>query len=356
MKKQLRISLISLFLLLTLLFSAACSTGESPDTTGTGDIVTAPASDSGIPPVEETESGTEDVTAPPEETSAVDDQVTTPETVVEPVKPTTAELDQQITARAAFLVDADTREVLYMKGDPLARLEPASTTKLLTILYALSVVEDTSIVIAVSDEQELVASDSSRAYVRAGYRLTVEMLIEGMLLPSGNDAAYALAAGVGRMIAGDDTLSGKDAVRVFMEGLNKYGEAIGLKNTHFTCPDGYTDPDHYTCLADMATISILCAQNELILKYTGAVTDFVKYESGETIRWNNTNALIKPDSPYYYPYAKGLKTGTTNAAGCCVIGLAERGGRRVIAGIFGAENTHYRFSEARILMVSELGE
>ena len=232
----------------------------------------------------------------------------------------------------------------------MGRLEPASTTKLLTALFALSIVRDTSMTITASDELELVAEDASRAYILEGQTLTVEMLIEAMLLPSGNDAAYVLAAGVGRLIADEPEMFGKDDVLLFMQGVNDYGKSIGLQSTNFTVPDGYTEKNHYTCLQDMMVIAIHAAENEVILKYAGTVRDEVTYASGEENVWTNGNNLINPESPYYFPYAKGLKTGTTNAAGYCLVALAEKDGRRIVAGTFAARTNAIRYDDMLTLL------
>ena len=123
--------------------------------------------------------------------------------------------DFSVNAEHAFAYDVDNEEFLYLKGENEI-IYPASTTKLLTALFALECAEPDT-VFRPGDELQLVGSGSSIAYIKPIHQLTLEMLIEGMLLPSGNDAAYVIAAGVGRILADDETLEGKTAVDLFME-------------------------------------------------------------------------------------------------------------------------------------------
>ena len=137
-----------------------------------------------------------------------------------------------------------------------------------------------------------------------------------------------------------------------MDEMNRYGkEVLGLRDTHFTCPDGYHDDDHYTTLIDIMTIARAAMSEPLILKYAGMFKDDVRYASGHKNTWTNTNLLLDPDSKYFYENATGMKTGTTDEAGCCLIASAAIGTKKVLAGIFGAENTKTRFNDGRTLLV-----
>ena len=260
-------------------------------------------------------------------------------------------INVSVSSPYAILIDANTNEILYITGDPEARIYPASTTKLLTAIVAIKNCP-TDEVFKPGDELSLVAKDSSVAYVKKNHELSLDMLIEGMMLPSGGDAAYVVAAGVGRKIAGDETLTGTAAVSVFMDEMNRYGkEVLGLRDTNFTCPDGYHDDDHYTTLIDIMTIARAAMSEPLIMKYAGMFKDDVRYASGHKNTWTNTNLLLDPDSKYFYENATGMKTGTTDEAGCCLIASAAIGTKKVLAGVFGAENTKTRFNDGRTLLV-----
>lgn len=257
-----------------------------------------------------------------------------------------------VTSPYTILIDANTKEILYINCEPDEKIYPASTTKVLTALVALKYC-DPDVVFKPGDEQSLLASDSSVAYIKSGHALTLDMLIEGMMLPSGGDAAYTIAAGVGRIIAGDASLSGVSAVKIFVDEMNKYAsEELGLTASHFTCPDGYHDDDHYTTITDIMTVAYAALSEPIIMKYAGLKADDVKYASGHKNSWTNSNKLLDPDSPYYYEYTTGLKTGTTDEAGCCLISSAEHGGKKVIAGVFGAKDNKQRFTDSRSLLVT----
>ncbi len=256
-----------------------------------------------------------------------------------------------VTSPHAILIDANTKEILYMNCEPDEKIYPASTTKLLTAIVALRNCEPDA-VFKPGDELELLASDSTVAYVKKNHELTLEMLIEGMLLPSGGDAAYVVAAGVGRRIAKNEELSGKEAVKAFMAEMNRYGkEELGLTGSNFTCPDGYHDDEHYTTIIDIMTVACAALSEPIIMKYAQLPSDNVRYASGHKNTWTNTNKLLDPDSPYFYENATGLKTGTTEEAGCCLIGSAAFSTKKVVSGVFGAKDNKERFNDSRALLV-----
>ena len=242
-------------------------------------------------------------------------------------------LDLEVSADQVFIYDCNRGEIVYLKGEAEV-VYPASTTKLLTILCALEVLSP----------DEIVASGSSLAYVKEHHRLSVQMLIEGMLLPSGNDAAYVLAAAAGNRMS-DGEATGKEAVAVFMEHMNAYAKTLGLKGSHFTVPDGFAGTEHYSTLEDMLLIARAAAQNPIIARLAALHEDKVTYASGETNTWTNTNALLDPDSPYYRPSVTGLKTGSLDR-NYNVIVKAEQNGESYIIGIFGADDKHARFADA----------
>ncbi len=314
-------------LLLSVILLSSC-TGESESTT----VSQTDAPTETIPPIT-----VEQVTNAPD-----------PETDAPVFSVADRQIDIDITAKYAAVLDCRTGDLLYTKGWG-EKIYPASTTKLLTALFALSVC-DPKTEFTPGDELKLVAADSSVAYIRTNHRLTLEMLVEGMLLPSGNDAAYVIAAGVGRELAGEEGISASEAVYKFMLELNKYAQSIGLTGTQFTCPDGYHDDDHYTTLEDMLKIAELAADDPIIAKYAAMATDDVTYASGHKMTWTNSNALIdKYNKDMYYSYATGLKTGTTDEAGACLVATAEKKGRRVIVCVFNSESSGRRFHETKDL-------
>lgn len=264
------------------------------------------------------------------------------------------EIKREINATHVALLDVEKNEILFEKGGLDTKIYPASTTKLITALLALENCSPETVITA-GDELSLMGEGSSIAYIKRGHRLTLDMLIAAMLLPSGNDAAYVVAAGVGRIMANDDSISSKEAVNYFCRKMNSFASEHGLTGSNFTCPDGYHDDNHYTTLHDMLIISSLAVKNETILKYAKTESLSVTYASGEKNSWNNTNELIKASSPYYYSYAIGLKTGTTTEAGKCLVSAAQKDGRTVIACVFNAEGNDDRFASSLLLLKTVLG-
>lgn len=231
----------------------------------------------------------------------------------------------------------------FYKGNMTARIYPASITKLYTAYIALKYVDPAEIVTA-GEELSLVHAGSSLAFVSKGHRLKAEMLVEGMLLPSGNDAAYVLAAAAGRHILGEGHTAAEQ-VEAFVKAMNGYAQLNGLKNTHFANPDGFHDDNHYTTMADMIRIAQLVLTNDTILKYTGLTGEKVFFESGENIEWQNTNALLYTTSPYYHSNVIGLKTGHTEQAGYCLLTAAKTMDSTVIIGSFGCSTADGRFAD-----------
>jgi D-alanyl-D-alanine carboxypeptidase len=234
----------------------------------------------------------------------------------------------KIDAKAAILFDADTQRVLYYKN-PVQVVFPASTLKLLTSLVALSwCSEDEQVTIG--DEIKLIASDSTRAYLRKGEVLTLKNLLEAMLLPSGNDAAYAVAAYVGRKSLNNPKATREEAVSEFIRLMNNYAKLLGVKNSCFKTPDGYDAIGQYTTAYDMGLIGMAAADNKTILEVTRKSSSRNSFVSGQDITWNNTNKLISRYSGEYYSPAIGLKTGTSTMAGRCLISAAKKDGRKVV--------------------------
>ncbi len=251
--------------------------------------------------------------------------------------------DRQLGAKQYFVYDCKSEQYLIISGQQTGRIYPASITKLFTAYVALEYLEPSHQVTAGS-ALDLVSWDSSVAYIRKGDVLTVEQLVEAMLLPSGNDAAYLLACEAGRIIRKDPDLSAVSAVEAFMERVNLHLEAMGMTGTHLVTPDGIHKANHYTCFADLIAIGKKVMENPIIMQYTSEPRKELVLH-GETLVWKNTNALINPDSDYYCPYALGLKTGYTSAAGNCLLSAFRVGSRELIIGVFGCSVSSDRFDD-----------
>ena len=250
--------------------------------------------------------------------------------------------------RHIFVYDVSSGKMLCSKTGEGDKLYPASITKLYTAWLALQYLQPDTVVTA-GEELTMVGSGSSLAYISRGCRLTVDMLVEAMLLPSGNDAAYVLAAAAGRAIAGDETIGAGLAVQRFVQEMNGEAERQGFLNSRFTNPDGYHTGGHYSCPADLAAIGLLALENETIRKYAGLEADSVTYASGEKITWYNTNRMVNRGTEQYCADAIGLKTGYTGEAGYCLLAAFDDGERQILVGIFGAEKNYPRYENAAAL-------
>ena len=278
-------------------------------------------------------------------------QETTQETQATEPEPTWMELPEtrQLTAKQAFVYDCQEETFTFLLGSQTETVYPASITKLFTAYVALQYLQPQHEITA-GDALDLVGPGSSVAEIEKGDTLTVEKLIEAMLLPSGNDAAYILAVEVGRQLKNEDTMGAWYASDVFIEEMNRQAKELGMTGTHFTNPDGYHDSQHYTTFQDMAVIGKLALENGVIMKYANMAEDEFVSLNGETRQWKNTNLLVNPQSEYYCPIATGLKTGQTPSAGSCLLSSFEKGDQRYIIGVFGCPEIEDRFADTLQLL------
>lgn len=195
--------------------------------------------------------------------------------------------------------------------DVFERRNPASTTKVMTALVALKYgnLED---VVTVPKESVITESGSSMAGVVPGDKMTLEQLLYGLLIPSGNDAANAIAVHIGGSIEG------------FVKMMNEEAAAIGATGTHFANANGLTDPDHYLTAYDLYLMFHEALKYDKFRDIIGTKTYTASYEGADgtkkTASWSVSNyyMLGKKDTPEGLTVFGG-KTGTTNAAGYCLI-------------------------------------
>ncbi len=236
----------------------------------------------------------------------------------------TEETENASCAYASGLFNLDTKETIYAQNMN-ERIYPASTTKILTSLVALKYA-DPETVITVSEHAVDQVPDASLAYLKAGDRLTLRQLLYGLLLPSGNDAAVAIAEGV----AGDEAS--------FAELMNKEAQALGATHSHFVTVNGLHDDDHYTTVYDMYLIF------SEAMKYPDFVTAFCtdQYDASYTAAdgsavnktWKATTWYLngKADDPAGI-HVLGGKTGTTGEARSCLVLLSENERKEKICSI-----------------------
>lgn len=263
----------------------------------------------------------------------------------------TAKIDEYTSnINAVTVYDVTENKFLYSKNST-KKISVASTTKLATCLTALKYVHPDEI-FTVGSELSLVKKGSSLCGLNAssGHKLKLRTLIAGMLLPSGNDAAYTVAVNVARIQSGNNEMSDKDAVAYFCKLMTEYCKELGCKNTNFVNPEGWDNSMHYSTAEDMTIIAKEAVNNAIITSISCIQSQKFYFASGHNITWTNTNSLLDPSSKYYFPYARGLKTGTTNAAGKCLITYADINGHELIVTVYGAKTEEDRFGASKSIL------
>ncbi len=211
----------------------------------------------------------------------------------------------EVSASAAVLMDMDSGRVLYERNAG-NRMLIASTTKIMTALVAL---RDGNLADTVKVSREAAYTEGSSMYLKEGEELTLETLLYGLLLCSGNDAAVAVAEHVGGSVKG------------FVEQMNETAMELGMEDSSFANPNGLDDGEHYSTAYDMALLARAAMKNETLVRIASTRTVTV---GGRTM--TNHNKLLQ-----FMDGCLGLKTGYTRAAGRTLVSCAERGGQRLIA-------------------------
>lgn len=211
----------------------------------------------------------------------------------------------EVSASAAVLMDMDSGRVLYERNAG-ARMLIASTTKILTALVAI---RDGDLSDTVKVSREAAYTEGSSMYLKEGEELTLETLLYGLLLCSGNDAAVAIAEHVGGSVKG------------FVKRMNETAAELGMRDSSFANPNGLDDEAHYSTAYDMALLARAAMENETLVRIASTRTVSI---GGRTM--TNHNKLLQ-----LVDGCLGLKTGYTRAAGRTLVSCAERNGQRLIA-------------------------
>lgn len=259
-------------------------------------------------------------------------QVTT--TTTYPTLDATA-VDSVLYMNNVVLYDATHDTILYSKNaDDICY--PASLTKMLTAIVSCKYC-DPNTTFTIGSEQNLKEWDASCAYLQEDQAYSLREVLQGLLLPSGADAAYVLAANIPRIHENNPGMSDQDAINTFVGYMNTVAQEIGCTNSQFVTPDGYHDMYHYTTANDMLKIARYAMSFDMIKQVVS---------TQKTDNWINGNRLIDPSDPYYYPYANGIKTGYTDEAGFCLAAHAERNGVELYAILICSTSDEYRFVNA----------
>jgi D-alanyl-D-alanine carboxypeptidase (penicillin-binding protein 5/6) len=239
-------------------------------------------------------------------------------------------------------------QIIYQK-DVDTMCYPASTTKLLTAVVALEYISPETI-FTVGSELDLVPSGSSLAYLGKGERISLNDLLYGLMLPSGNDAGYTIAVNVARTVSGDSTLSDQEAVEYFADLMNLVAQKVGMVDSHFVVPDGFHDDKHYVTARDMLKLLLYTDNYPLIRQVTSTYRYDVTVESGQDYIWLNSNRLIDTTSEFYYEGVSTGKTGFHDDAGHCMAFTCEKNGIELYVVIMDADTAVYRNRDALNLL------
>ena len=235
-----------------------------------------------------------------------------------------------IAAKSYVLLDYSANQVLAMH-DADERVEPASLTKLMTAYLTFTALKEKRI----APTQTVTASErawktsGSRLFIEPRTPVTVDELIRGMIVVSGNDACVALA----ELIAGSE--------EAFAEMMNKQAQQLGMKNTHFANSTGLPDSGHYSTAWDLALLA------------SAILRDFPEYYplySLKELRYNNINQPNRNRLLWSDPTVDGMKTGFTDAAGYCLVTSAKRGERRLLSVVLGTASESARAAESQKLI------
>lgn len=225
----------------------------------------------------------------------------------------------ELTSQAAILMDADSGTILYAKNASQP-MYPASTTKLMTALLALEQTNPEEVITFSRNAVNTLPAGSSHIGMRPGEQLTVKDCLYGLLLPSANEVANALA----------ERISG--SVTSFVSLMNTRAEQLGLINSHFSNPNGLHEENHYSCAYDLAIILKQCIQNDTFLEVASQPTYVREPDAllNKRIPMATTNDMLRRNRAYYDADVVCGKTGWTEQAGRCLVSYASRNGMNLI--------------------------
>ena len=237
-----------------------------------------------------------------------------------------------LAAKSYLLYDYTSNQVLVNR-DADVRMEPASLTKLMTAYLVFDALNHGTL----ATEQRLTVpvaavqntSGESRMLLKAGQTVTVNELLRGLIVQSGNDAAITLALNIAGSEAG------------FVDLMNREAKRLGMNNTHFSNPAGLPDAQHYSSAFDLALLA------------AAIVRDYPQYYRLFGLRdytFNNVTQANRNRLLWIDPYADGIKTGHTETAGYCLVGSAKRDNRRLISVLLGVTSDSLRATESQKLL------
>lgn len=268
-------------------------------------------------------------------------------------------LEVEVQSKSAILMNGDTGAVLFEKN-PHSQTFPASTTKIATALYVLEKIDDLSQIVTVSRESlkykpskgdwSSVPSywhewDGTKMGIQTGERISLDALLHGLMMVSGNDAANVLA----------EAISG--TIPQFLDELNQYVSALGCRATFFNNPHGLHHQEHVTTAYDMALITRRALQNPKFCEIVSRL-EYLKPKTNKQpeAMLRQRNALLKPGGRFFYSKAIGVKTGFHSSAQNTLVAAAVDQGRTLIAVLLGCDSREGRYLDAKKLFEAAFAE
>ena len=245
----------------------------------------------------------------------------------------------EVAARSYLLLDITANQILAQK-DIDSQVEPASLTKLMTAYLAFDALKSKKVTLTQTFpvSQRAWKMPGSRMFIDPKMQVPVEDLLKGLIVQSGNDAAMALAEGVG------------GTTEHFVELMNEQAKALGMKNTAYKNPEGLTVPGHTTTARDLSVLATRLMRDFPEYVHYYSIKKY-RYPGTPSTNDTNRNLLLFRD-----PTVDGLKTGHTDAAGYCMVATARRdfpnlvGGRRLLSIVLGGASENARANESQKLL------
>ena len=232
-------------------------------------------------------------------------------------------------AKSAIMIEASTGEILFQKNKD-EKLAPASMTKMMSMLLIMEEIENGNLkwneMITTSEKAS--SMGGSQIFLKVGEKMTVEDLLKGVAIASGNDAVVALA----------ERVSGSE--EQFVKRMNVRAKDLGLKNTNFINATGLTADNHYSSAYDMSLIAKELVKHEKILEFTSTYEDYLRKDTKSPFWLVNTNRLVR-----FKEGVDGLKTGFTDEAGYCLTATMKKDNMRLITVVMKEENTSKRSAD-----------
>ena len=257
--------------------------------------------------------------------------------------------EDDLTAVSCILIEQTSGDVIFEKSADML-MYPASTTKIMTVLLAILNSDDLGETVTVSYNgsqvgvQTMLDSESSVLGLKEGEEIVLEDLLYGTILRSGNDAAIALA----------EHVSGSESA--FVELMNQAAQQFGLTNTHYMNAHGLHNDYHYTTARDLATLARIAMDNATFADIVDEVSYNMAATNLQRARTISTGHRIMQETrhgeanSYYYQYANGIKSGTTDAAGYCFVGSAEKDGVKLISVVLDADDSYTVYRDTKRLL------